>query len=90
MAFYAVELGKEFGVPSEVVSLANKGNWSIRISRFGNSASDLWDMFGKMLGKNSPLCRTLFWQDFPELIQDKTLGRLSHYVTTHPCLQTEK
>jgi len=88
MAFYAVELGSEFGLQSVVVSLANRGNWSRRFGRPGKSASDLWDMFLGMLGENSPLCKAVFWQEFPELIRDRPLKTLSSYILTHPCLRT--
>jgi len=88
MAFYAVELGGEFGVQPVVVSLANRGNWSRRFGRLDKSASDLWDMFRRILGENSPLCKAVFWQEFPELIRDRPLETLSSYILTHPCLRT--
>ena len=88
MAFYAVELGSEFGVQPIVVSLANRGNWSRGVGKLGKSASDLWDMFGWIVGKNGPLCKALFWQEIPELIRDRPLETLSSYILTHPCLRT--
>jgi hypothetical protein len=88
MAFYAVELGSEFRVQPIVVSLANRGNWSRRIGRLGKSASDLWDMFRGMLWKNSPLCKAVFWQEFPELMRDRPLETLRSYLLAHPCLRT--
>ena len=87
MAFYAVELGSEFGRQPVVVSLANRRNWSYKIRRLGKSASDLWDMFRGILGKDGPLTKTVFWQEFPELIRGTTLETLSSYLLTHPCLR---
>ena len=87
MAFYAIELGASFGVEPVVVSLANRGNWSREIHKPGKSASDLWDMFCEILGKDSRRCEAIFWQDLRELIEDKPLDALSAYLSTHPCLQ---
>jgi hypothetical protein len=87
MAFYAVELGNEFGRQPILVSLANKKNWSYKIGRLGMSASDLWEAFREILGKNSPFCKAVFWQDLPEIMRGKTLEPLSSYILTHPCLR---
>jgi len=87
MAFYAVELGRQFERQPVVVSLANRKNWSYKIRRLGKSASDLWEMFQRILGKDSPLTKAVFWQDFSELIRGTTLETLSSYISTHPCLR---
>lgn len=86
MAFYAVELGNRYRRQFTVVSLANRRNWSFRISRLGKSASDLWDMFQGILGKNTPLCTAVFWQDFQEPVRAIHLEALSSYLLIHPCL----
>lgn len=87
MAFYAMELGNYFGLESIVVSLANRRNWTVKVSKTGRSASDWWDIFIKMLGENSPRCESLFWQDLLQLIKNKSLETLSAYLSTHPCIQ---
>ncbi len=86
MAFYANKLGAGFGIKPVVVSLANRRNWSREIHKLDKAASDLWGMFCKMLGTDSPRCEAIFWQDLGELIQGKPLDALSVYLSTHRCL----
>jgi hypothetical protein len=86
MAFYAVEIGSHFGRQPLVISLANRRNWPCVIGKLGKSAAELWQTFLKILGSNSPLCKAIFWQDFPELLGGGQLEMLSSYISTHPCL----
>jgi hypothetical protein len=73
MAFYAVELGAEFEIEPVIVSLANKRNWSSKVTRLGKSPSELWDSFCKMLRKDLPRCECIFWQGLSELMHAKSL-----------------
>lgn len=86
IAFYAMELSARFDVEPVMISLANKRNWSLRVSKLGKSASDLWHTFCQILGKDSPRQECIFWQDLREFIQGKLLDTLSGYLLTHPCL----
>jgi len=86
LAFYAMELSNYFGVEPVVVSLANELNWIARSSKTGKSASDWWDIFINILGKNAPRCEKIFWQQLPPLIEGKSLDTLSAYLSAHPRL----
>jgi hypothetical protein len=87
MAFYAMKLGVSFKVAPLLVSLANGRNWPIEIHKLRKSPSELWQAFRtKILGKDSPRCEAMFWQDLPELIEGNSLNILSEYLSTHPCL----
>jgi hypothetical protein len=87
MAFYAMKLGASFKVEPVVVSLANRRNWSREIHKLRKSPSDLWKTFcTKILGKDSPRCEAMFWQDLPELVEDRSLDALSEHLSTHHCL----
>jgi len=87
MAFYAMKLGASFKAEPVVVSLANKRNWSREIHKLCKSPSELWQTFRtKILGKDSPRCEAIFWQDLQGLIQGKSLDTLSRYLSSHPCL----
>jgi hypothetical protein len=87
MAFYAMELGASFRVKPLVISLANERNWTKEIKKLYKSAFELWEMFcNSILGRGSPRCESLTWQDLREIIEGTSLHNLSAYLSTHRCL----
>jgi hypothetical protein len=87
MAFYAMKIAEIFAVIPLVVSLVNERNCSQEIRKFGKSSNELWDVFYRqVLGTSSPQCKALTWQNLRTLLQGHTLGDLSLYLSTHPCI----
>jgi len=86
MAFYALQLGKSFHCAPVIVSLANEKNWRREIPRLGKSAAELWDFFRDAIETPDLRKENINWQHIRGLITDRSLGQLSHYLSTHRCL----
>ena len=86
MALLAKELGVCFKVEPAVVTIASTRQWSEKFTETGKSASDLWKMFGGMLGKDAPRCDLIFWQHLPGLIDTIRLADLKTNLLTRPLL----
>jgi len=86
VAFYAVELGKYYGLEPIVLSLANSRNWFLKAGKRRDSAADLWDVFSQILGGSRPHCQNIFWQDLSKWIAEISMETLSDYLSSHTCL----
>ena len=85
MAFYALQLGSRLSCTPVVLSLANDKNWRREIRRLGKSPAQLWDFFQDTIETPNLRKTNISWQDIRSLITDRSLGELSHYLSTHPC-----
>ena len=87
MAFYVVQFGKYLASPPVVVSLANGNNWHREIRRLRKSPAELWDFVQDAIAAPNLRKKQLTWQHLRGLIAGSSLDELSHYLSTHPCLQ---
>ena len=86
MAFYALQFSEGVSVPPVVVSLVNDRNWNLQIRKLGRSAAELWDFFTHTLATPELRTQSTSWQRIRSLVSESSVGGVSDYLSSHPCL----